>query len=110
PERTEPAKRVVVMLHGLGSSPDVWAPLVAALGADVALRDEYQIWQVFYPTNTPIPENLRPIRAALLPTFAALDPAGTARASERVTLVGHSMGGVIARLLVVDSGDALWHE
>jgi len=65
---------------------------------------------VFYPTNVAIPENLRTIRQALLDTFAALDPAGIATAHAGVTLVGHSMGGVIARLLVVDSGDALWDE
>jgi pimeloyl-ACP methyl ester carboxylesterase len=109
-ERFDSAKPVVVMLHGLGSSPDVWAPIVAAIDADPSLRDEYQIWQVFYPTNTPIPENLRAIRAALLATFAALDPAGAAPATHDVTLIGHSMGGVIARLLVVESGNVLWCE
>jgi pimeloyl-ACP methyl ester carboxylesterase len=109
-EPYDPARRVVVMLHGLGSSPDVWQPLVAALESDAGLRTYYQLWHVFYPTNVPIPENLRTIRQALLATFAALDPTGTATASQHVTLIGHSMGGVIARLLVVDSGEALWDE
>jgi pimeloyl-ACP methyl ester carboxylesterase len=109
-EPFDPAKRTVVMLHGLGSSPDVWAPLVAALSRDPALRAAYQVWQVFYPTNVPIPENLRTIRAALIDVLAAVDPAGLSRGSRHVTLVGHSMGGVIARLLVVDSGMALWDE
>jgi pimeloyl-ACP methyl ester carboxylesterase len=104
-EPYDPARRVVVMLHGLGSSPDVWQPLVAALESDAELLGRYQVWQVFYPTNVGIPESLRTIRKALLDTFAALNPDG---AAPRVTLVGHSMGGVIARLLVVDSGDALW--
>jgi pimeloyl-ACP methyl ester carboxylesterase len=84
--------------------------LVNEIMGDAALRDRYQIWQVFYPTNLPIPENLRMIREALLATLAAVDPDATALASERMTLVGHSMGGVIARLLLVESGDALWSE
>src|SRR5262245_12592165 len=106
-EPYDPARRVVVMLHGLGSSPDVWQPLDAAPESDAELRRHYQIWHVFYPTNVPIPENLRTIRQALLDTFAAPDISG---AAPGITLVGHSMGGVIARLLVVDSGDALWDE
>jgi pimeloyl-ACP methyl ester carboxylesterase len=109
-EPFDPSKRTVVTLHGLGSNPNVWAPLVAALDADPNLDGRYQVWQVFYPTNVAIPENRRTIRQALLDAFAALDPSGTAPASRGVTLVGHSMGGVIARLLVVDSGEALWNE
>ena len=109
-EPYDPARRVVVMLHGLGSSPDVWQPLDAALLGDEDVHRHYQIWHVFYPTNVPIPENLRTVREALHDTFASLDPAAAAPASEHVTLIGHSMGGVIARLLVVDSSDALWDE
>jgi pimeloyl-ACP methyl ester carboxylesterase len=105
----DPNRRVVVMLHGLGSSPAAWVNPVNEIVGDSALRQRYQVWQVFYPTNLPIPENRRLIRAALVATFESLDPSGTARASEHVTLVGHSMGGVIARLLLVESGDALWN-
>ena len=37
-------------------------------------------------------------------TFAHFDPEGNDRASRDAVLVGHSMGGVISRLLVSDSG------
>lgn len=36
------------------------------------------------------------------------DPVGNKRASQDVVLIGHSMGGVLARLLVSDSGDQFW--
>ena len=106
----DPNRRTVVLLHGLGSSPEAWMNLANELIGDEELRARYQIWQVFYPTNLPIPESRRAISAALLRTFAALDPAGKARASHGVTLIGHSMGGVLAHLLLVESGDALWQD
>lgn len=95
----DPQRRTIVMIHGLASSPEGWVNLVNEIMGDEALRRRYQVWQVFYPTNLPIPENVRNIRAALQ---AALHP------SDRVTLIGHSLGGVISRLLVVDSADGLW--
>lgn len=104
----DPARRTVVMIHGLASSPEAWVNLANEVMGDEALRQRYQIWEVYYPTNAPIPVNLTEIRAALTQTFATLDPDGLAPASHRITLIGHSMGGVIARLLVVDSGDQLW--
>jgi pimeloyl-ACP methyl ester carboxylesterase len=106
----DPDRRTVVMLHGFGSSPGAWVNLVNEVMGDRALGRDCQIWQVFYPTNLPIAENVRTIRQALLDALETLDPAGTARASRGITLIGHSMGGVISRLLVVESGDALWQS
>ena len=106
----DPQRLTVVMIHGLASSPEAWVNLANEVLGDEALRKRYQIWEVYYPTNTPIPVNLVQIRAALVQTFAALDPGGHAPASHHVTLIGHSMGGVIARLLVVDGGDTLWQR
>jgi pimeloyl-ACP methyl ester carboxylesterase len=95
----DPQRRTIVMIHGLASSPEGWVNLVNEIMGEETLRRRYQVWQVFYPTNLPIPENVRNIRAALQ---SALHP------DDRVTLVGHSMGGVISRLLVVDSPNGLW--
>jgi pimeloyl-ACP methyl ester carboxylesterase len=104
----DPQRRTIVLIHGLASSPEGWVNLVNEIMGDEALRRRYQVWQVFYPTNLPIPENVRNIRLALLNALHTLDRAGTAPASEHMTLIGHSMGGVISRLLVVDSPDGLW--
>jgi pimeloyl-ACP methyl ester carboxylesterase len=104
----DPQRRTIVLIHGLASSPEGWVNLVNEIMGDEALRSRYQVWQVFYPTNLPIPENVRNIRRALLDALRMRDPDGTAPASEHMTLIGHSMGGVIARLLVTDSPDGLW--
>ncbi|MEG2981854.1 MAG: alpha/beta fold hydrolase, partial [Stenotrophomonas sp.] len=96
----DPKRRLVVMLHGLASSPEAWINVANEVLGDELLRSNYQIWQVYYPTNAPLALNNHAIREALQQTLAHFDPAGTALASHDITLVGHSMGGVLARLMV----------
>jgi pimeloyl-ACP methyl ester carboxylesterase len=104
----DPNRRIVVLIHGLASSPDTWEDLVDGLMGDEEIRQRYQIWLVFYRTSAPIAYSRQAIRQALDETLASFDPGRTAAASQGMVLVGHSMGGVLARLLVVDSGDRLW--
>ncbi len=104
----DPSRRTIVMLHGLASSPEAWINVANEVLGDETLRQNYQVWQVYYPTNLPLWVNRQAIEEALERTLAHFDPAGTAPASRGMVLVGHSMGGVLARLLVSDSGDALW--
>ena len=104
----DPNRRTIVMLHGLASSPEAWVNVANEVLGDALLRQTYQIWQVYYPTNAPLPLNQRAIREALQQTLAHFDPQGTAQASRDMVLVGHSMGGVLARLLVSSAGERLW--
>lgn len=104
----DPGRRVVLMLHGLASSPEAWINVANEVLGDETLRQNYQIWQVYYPTNAPLALNNRAIRDALQATFAHFDPQGVARASQQVTVIGHSMGGVLARLLVSSTQGQSW--
>lgn len=104
----DPKRRVIIMLHGLASSPEAWINVANEVLGDEALRKNFQIWQVYYPTNAPLAFNQHAIRQAIQDTLQAFDPKGQSRASQDVVLIGHSMGGVLARLLISDSGDRFW--
>lgn len=104
----DPDRLTVVLIHGLASSPEAWVDLANELMGDDEIRRRCQIWQVFYRSSAPIPYNYRAIRQALNETLTRYDPDRTATASRGMVLVGHSMGGVITRLLVSDAGDQLW--
>ena len=104
----DPNRRIVLMLHGLASSPEAWVNVANDIQGDEMLREHFQVWQVYYPTNVPILVNLARIRQAVQLTLTHFDPAGVLPASNGMVLIGHSMGGVLARLLVSSSDDVLW--
>lgn len=103
-----PNHHIIIMLHGLASSPEAWINLANEVLGDETLRQHFQIWQVYYPTNAPIAFNNYAIRKAIKQTLEHFDPSGTARASRDIVLVGHSMGGILSRLIVSSSKDRLW--
>ena len=60
-----------------------------------------EFWQIFYSTNMPILESRFQIYALLKQAFASLNPKDPA--AKDSVLIGHSMGGIISRLLVSDA-------
>ena len=100
-EPYNPNKKVVVLVHGLASSPEAWIRLTNDVMGDPVLREHYQVWQVFYSTNMPILESRFQIYAIIQQSFNLVD--SKAPAKKDAVLVGHSMGGIIARLLVTDA-------
>ncbi|MBI1450454.1 alpha/beta fold hydrolase [Acinetobacter chengduensis] len=100
-EPYNPDKKVIVLVHGLASSPEAWIRLTNDIMGDNVLREHYQVWQVFYSTNMPIIESRFQIYALLTQAFARVDAKNTAK--KDAVLIGHSMGGIIARLLVSDA-------
>jgi hypothetical protein len=101
-EPYDPNKRVLIMLHGLASSPATWVNLTNDIFNDDKLRDNYQVWQIFYPTNLPILENRYQIQKLLTATYQQTDPSGENRASNNSVIISHSMGAVIARMMLSD--------
>ncbi|MGP5119419.1 esterase/lipase family protein [Psychrobacter alimentarius] len=101
-EPYDPDKRVLIMLHGLASSPATWVNLTNDILNDDKLRDNYQVWQIFYPTNLPILENRYQIQRLIETTYQQTDPKGQNRASENSVIISHSMGALIARMMLSD--------
>ncbi|MEG0487475.1 MAG: alpha/beta fold hydrolase [Acinetobacter sp.] len=97
-EPYQPNKKVIVLIHGLASSPEAWVDLTNNIMGDKVLRDHYQVWQVFYSTNMPIWESRYQINALLKQAFSQTIPNSVS--SQDAVLIGHSMGGVISRLLL----------
>ncbi|WP_265309809.1 alpha/beta fold hydrolase [Stenotrophomonas sp. SRS1] len=106
----DPNRRIIFMLHGLGSSPEAWVNVANEIMGDPELRRHFQVWQVYYPTNAPIALNRYEINQAFNNTLKHFDPTGSTPASKDMVFIGHSMGGVLARLLVTSSGDVLWND
>lgn len=104
----DPDKRIILMLHGLASSPEAWVNVANEILGDETLRDNFQIWQIYYPTNMPVAINHTFIRQIFENTLQNFDPDSSQKASSDTILIGHSMGGMISRLMVSNTDDRLW--
>lgn len=108
PAVPQPGKAPVILIHGLWVGPRTWEPMIRALAADPAVAASHQFWTFGYATNDPIPYSANRLRAAIDEARDRLDPDHRDPALDRAVLIGHSMGGLIAKLTTIDSGDALW--
>lgn len=105
----EPDKIPVLMIHGLWSSPMTWMEMFNDLRGDPEIRKHYQFWFYLYPTGQPFWQSATQLRSDLAQTRAVLDPEGREPAFDQIVLVGHSMGGLVAKMQTVASRDQFWH-
>ena len=103
-----PGRVPVVLIHGTASSPGRWADLVNELDADPRIGPRVQLWLFHYNTGNPLIYSAGLLHEALAKTVAELDPRGTDPALHRMVLIGHSQGGLLTKLMVVDSGTRFW--
>jgi pimeloyl-ACP methyl ester carboxylesterase len=107
-EPYDPNRTPLILIHGLFSTPLAWAELTNELWAVPGVRKRYQIWHYLYPTNPPALYSARVMRGQLDELRRFLDPQGDDPAMRRAVVVGHSMGGLLAKTLAVEPRDAFW--
>lgn len=98
----------VVFVHGLMSSPITWLSMFNDLIGNPVLRKNYQFWFFMYPTGNPIMYSASVLRESLLAVRSHFDSDMANASFKQMVLVGHSMGGVISRQMIIDSGNHLW--
>jgi pimeloyl-ACP methyl ester carboxylesterase len=104
-EPYQPGKIPVLLVHGLLSSPLTWAPALNDLTAEPAVRKHFQFWTYFYPSSQPYLVTASELRRSLARLRQEVDPEHRDAAFDEMVLVSHSMGGLVSKLLTVDSGD-----
>jgi pimeloyl-ACP methyl ester carboxylesterase len=103
-QQYDPNRTPVIFVHGLQETGASWAPMIDTLRNDQWIREHYQFWFFSYPSGYPYPYSAALFRH---------DLDGIERAfpnHKRVVLIGHSMGGMICRLMITDSGEKIWRD
>lgn len=108
-EPFDPNKIPVVMVHGLWSSPVTWTQMFNDLRAIPEIQNNYQFWFYSYATGKPFMISAEQMREDLANIRRDFDPQGTSQALNQMVLVGHSMGGLLSRMQVIDSGNEFWN-
>jgi pimeloyl-ACP methyl ester carboxylesterase len=98
----------VVFVHGTASSAGRWADLVNDLLSHPAIRERFEFWFFSYETGNPVAYSALHLRQALSEAVAQLDPQGSDPALREMVVIGHSQGGLLAKMTAIDPGSRLW--
>jgi hypothetical protein len=80
------------------------------LFSDPVIRARFEFWFFSYETGNPIPYSALQLRRALEQAVTSLDPAGRDAALRDMVLIGHSQGGLLAKMIAIDTGSRLWDQ
>ncbi|EQA46985.1 alpha/beta hydrolase family protein [Leptospira broomii serovar Hurstbridge str. 5399] len=98
----------VVFVHGLASSPFIWFSMINELLSDPQIKEKYQFWVYWYPTGSPISLSGAEFRETLYDLRKVYDPKKEHKSFDRMVLVGHSMGGILSKMMVTRSRKEDW--
>lgn len=92
----------VLFVHGLQDTPATWAPMYFHLVNDPVIREKYQFWVFSYPSGYPYPYSATLLRKELDGVKRVFPD------HKQMIIVGHSMGGIISRLMVTDADEKIF--
>ena len=108
-EPYQTGKTPVLFVHGLLADPFIFNDMMIALQKTPGFVDHFQIWAYSYPTGAPWFRTAAILRDQIRLISATFDPEGVDPGVQNMVLAGYSMGGLLCRLQVSSSGDALWN-
>ncbi len=97
----------VLFVHGLMSNPRTWSQMLNTLMDSEPIRRNYQFLMFGYPTGNPIVYSAHLLRDQLTKFRQKFDPEGNNPKFNNMIIVAHSMGGLISKTLIQNSGDHL---
>ncbi|NNE91977.1 MAG: alpha/beta hydrolase [Verrucomicrobiales bacterium] len=104
----DPDKTVCLLVHGLKSSPATWRDTANEMLADPVIREKYEFWTYGYPTGAPIPYSAMRLREDIRNMIAFRRANGAE--TNNMIVIGHSMGGLLAKTLTQSSGVENWNR
>ncbi len=103
-----PGRIPVVFVHGTASSPARWAEMANELMNDPVLAQRYQLWFYVYYTGNPVAISAMGLRESLQRAVQDLDAQGDDPTLRQMVVIGHSQGGLLTKMTVVNSGTRFW--
>lgn len=107
-EPYRPGRIPMIFVHGAASGSGRWADMVNDLIVDQKIRDRFQFWVFSYNTGNPILYSASVLRDALQQTVQHLDEQYHDPALQNIVVIGHSRGGLLTKLIAIDSGTTFW--
>ncbi len=98
----------VVLVHGTASSSFRWADMVNDLLEDKEIRDHFEFWFFTYRTGNPIPLSANVLRHSLEDAVKSLGGVQADPALGRMVVIGHSQGGLLTKMISIESGTKIW--
>lgn len=92
----------ILLVHGLDSTPVTWISMYSSLMQVPEIRQRYQFWVFSYPSGYPYPYSASLLRKELTNVEKTFPD------TKDMIIIGHSMGGMLSRLMVTDAGDTIW--
>lgn len=108
-EPYRPGRIPVVFVHGTESSPARWADMANDLLADPWIHQRYQFWYFSYDSGNPIAYSSLLLREKLERAILQLDPEGRDPCLRDMVVIGHSQGGLLAKMTAIRTGGDLWN-
>lgn len=98
----DPGRIPLLLVHGLDSTPATFMPMYLELINDPEIRRHYQFWVFSYPSGYPYHYSASLLRRELDEIHQEYP------GHKGMVIMGHSMGGVISKLMLTNAGDQLW--